>query len=153
AGLIYAHSSHTLFGRTRLQKEVKLLQRCGMPTGYLFESYFYGPYSDGVKTDVGLLQHLGLVREENAGGYFVFHAADHAAFPGIEKYQDKIDILGAADTTVLEVAATYDAYREMGFDHAGAEEYTLLKKGDKWQQHKIEALHLLRDLGLPHNGA
>ncbi|KKL80241.1 hypothetical protein LCGC14_2006760, partial [marine sediment metagenome] len=36
AGLIAAHPERKVVGRTRLQKEVKLLQRCGFPTDYSY---------------------------------------------------------------------------------------------------------------------
>src|SRR5947209_17166 len=63
AAVIAAHDKRRLMGRTRLQKTVKLLQRLGMPTDYRYTIFFYGPYSEGVFSDIQLLQRLGLVTE------------------------------------------------------------------------------------------
>ncbi len=63
-GLIAAHDGRRVVGRTRLQKEVKLLQRLGFPTDYAYMIHFYGPYSEGLNADIGLLSSAGLVREE-----------------------------------------------------------------------------------------
>jgi hypothetical protein len=63
AALIAAHPGRKVVGRTRLQKEVKLLQRCGFPTDYSYTIHFYGPYSEALQADIGLLGAFGLADE------------------------------------------------------------------------------------------
>jgi hypothetical protein len=54
------------------------------------------------------------------------------------------------DLVVLELAATYDAYRETGSDHADALHRLRQKKGAKsTDDREARALDLLRELGLP----
>ena len=59
AALIAAHPDQKIHGRTRLQKEVMLLQRLGFPTDYLYSIHFYGPYSESVHADLGVLRAFG----------------------------------------------------------------------------------------------
>lgn len=61
AAVIAAHPEHKVVGRTRLQKTVKLLQRLGAPMDYDYMIHFYGPYSEGVQADIGLLEAFGFV--------------------------------------------------------------------------------------------
>jgi hypothetical protein len=158
AAVIAAHPERTIVGRTRLQKTVKLLQRLGAPMDYDYMIHFYGPYSEGVQSDIGLLQAFGFVEEQqrtNQEGspYFVLRATDAAAKladrPEVKAFQPKIDIMNAADPVVLELAATYDAFRESGHGHKTAIERLRRKKGAKCEQGRAEAaLALLRKLGL-----
>src|SRR6516162_5530086 len=107
-------------GRTRLQKTVKLLQRLGMPTDYRFTIFFYGPYSEGVLSDIGLLQRLGLVTErehpgpEGGSPAFELLASADAELVELQRWRPAIEKMEEADLVVLELAATYDAFREMG---------------------------------------
>src|SRR5580658_7191699 len=84
AGVIAAHEGRRVVGRTRLQKTIKLLQRVGLPTDYDYQLFFYGPYSEGLKSDLGLLEVLDLVQEEerpsSAHGttYFTINAKPEA---------------------------------------------------------------------------
>ena len=57
AAVVAAHPEHKVVGRTRLQKTVKLLQRLGAPLDYDYTIHFYGPYSEGVQADIGLLEN------------------------------------------------------------------------------------------------
>jgi uncharacterized protein YwgA len=153
AGVIAAHPNRQVVGRTRLQKTVKLLQRLGFPTDYGYMSFFYGPYSEGVQFDIGLLEHFGLVKEERRQGsekpYYVMTAVESAKLPELKKFQKFIDILSDTDATVLELAATYDSYRERGDDHDIALERVRRKKGSKCDEGRLDsALQLLRTLGL-----
>jgi hypothetical protein len=156
AGVIAAHEARRVVGRTRLQKTVKLLQRLGMPTDYLYTIFFYGPYSDGVFRDIQLLVELGLIREEERlvqeGGtpYFVLQATQEAEMPELQRFGDAIHRMEEADLVVLELAATYDAFREMGSDHAEGLTRLRHKKAAKWsEERERRALELLREIGLP----
>ncbi len=64
AALVAAHPERKVFGRTRLQKEVKLLQRLGFPTDYSYTIHFYGPYSESLQGDIGLLDAFDFVRRD-----------------------------------------------------------------------------------------
>jgi uncharacterized protein YwgA len=156
AGVIAAHRDRRVVGRTRLQKTVKLLQRLGLPTDYLFSMFFYGPYSEGLFTDIGLLEQLGLITEqafstqEGAAPYFVLTARPEAVHAEIDAWSDAIDRMEQADLVVLELAATYDAFREMGSDHVEAQARLKHKKASKWsEERQVRALDLLRHLALP----
>jgi uncharacterized protein YwgA len=156
AAVIAAHRERRLMGRTRLQKTVKLLQRLGMPTDYRYTLFFYGPYSEGVFSDIQLLERLGLVSEKElpgADGYspsFELTASPEAALPEMQRWQPAIDKMEQADLVVLELAATYDAFREMGSDHLEAVARLRHKKASKWTEERhARALDLLRELGLP----
>jgi uncharacterized protein YwgA len=143
-------------GRTRLQKTVKLLQRLGMPTEYRYTLFFYGPYSEGVFSDIRLLEGLGLISEKEHPGpeggspSFELTARPDAALAEMERWQGAIETMEDADLVVLELAATYDAFREMGSDHAEALVRLRHKKASKWtEERQARALDLLRQLGLP----
>jgi uncharacterized protein YwgA len=154
AGVVAAHKNRQMIGRTRLQKTVKLLQRLGLPTDYLYTIFFYGPYSEGVHSDIGLLEQLGLIKElerQNSQGepYFIFQAKEEADLPEIEPYRQPIALMEDADATVLELAATYDAFREIGSAHAEALDRLRKKKGPKCDDGREgKALNLLRQLNL-----
>jgi uncharacterized protein YwgA len=155
AGVIAAHTDRKVVGRTRLQKTVKLLQRLGLPTDYLYTIFFYGPYSEGVHTEIRLLEQLGLIVEEEHVGaegatpYFVLQAQPEAVMPELAAWQPAIDAMEQADLVVLELAATYDTFREMGSDHAEALQRLRHKKASKCSpEREARALEVLRQLGL-----
>ena len=88
AGLIAAHPDHKVAGRTRLQKEVKLLQRLGFPTDYSYTIHFYGPYSEGLQADTCLLEAFGMVEEtsqmsKEGNPYYILRAKTPAALPEV----------------------------------------------------------------------
>jgi uncharacterized protein YwgA len=156
AAVIAAHEGRRVVGRTRLQKTVKLLQRLGLPTDYRYSIFFYGPYSEGVFGDVQVLQQMGLISEqehqsgEGATPYFELTAHPEAAMAEVERWRLAIESMQRADLVVLELAATYDAFREMGADHAEAVARLRHKKASRWTEERhARALELLRRLGLP----
>jgi uncharacterized protein len=154
AAVIDAHPSHKVCGRTRLQKTVKLLQRLGLPTSYGFTIHYYGPYSEDLQSDIGLLEQFGLVSEEgqvNQQGdpYYVFRANSGAELPDVSQFKTATDKIAQADAIVLELAATYDAFLELGADEAEAMERLRRKKGRKCEEGRAErALSLLNELKL-----
>ncbi|MGD9713903.1 MAG: hypothetical protein AB7V46_17875 [Thermomicrobiales bacterium] len=155
AAVIAAHEGHRVVGRTRLQKTVKLLQRLGLPTDYRYSIFFYGPYSEGVFGDVQLLQQMGLVREEEHPGEgsnpcFILTACPEAALDELSNWRPAIDLMQRAEAVVLELAATYDAFREMGSEHDEAVARLKHKKASRWNEERHQrALGLLHGLGLP----
>jgi uncharacterized protein YwgA len=156
AAVIAAHPNHRVVGRTRLQKTINLLQRLKLPTNYGYTTFFYGPYSEGLHADIGLLKHYGLIDEQektaqDGSTYYIISTTPESALPSeIRPFQPFIDRMQQADAVVLELAATYDSFRAMGSNHDEALERLRRKKGNKCQGGNEEAaLALLRDLGLP----
>ncbi len=155
AAVIAAHEGRRVVGRTRVQKTMKLLQRLSLPTDYRYTIFFYGPYSEGVFRDIRLLAELGLVREEERlaqeGGapYFVLQANAEAEMAEVGRWSGAIERMERAELVVLELAATYDAFREMGSDHAEAQARLRHKKAAKWsEERERRALELLEQLEL-----
>ena len=69
--------------------------------------------------------------------------------PEVERWRPAIAAMQASDLVVLELAATYDAFREMGSDHAEAVARLKHKKAAKWTEDRhARALALLAVLGL-----
>lgn len=154
AGLIAAHPDRKVVGRTRLQKTVRLLQRKGFPTDYSFMLHFYGPYSDGLNAELRLNTQLGLVEEKAKEGaensYYVYTAVPEAALLEIDGYRPLIETIRKSKDIPLELAATYDAFRELGYNHDEALQRTRQKKGPKCDNGNLEAaLALLKQLDLP----
>ena len=155
AAAIAAHPDGKVVGRTRLQKEIKLLQRLKFPTDYSYTIHFYGPYSESLHAEIGLLESLALVTEDQfvsqAGApYYVLHAKPEATLTQIGRFQKYIDQMDDADATVLELAATYDMFRASGSNHKEATERLRRKKGSKCEGgNEARALELLLQLGLP----
>ena len=103
-----APRSETL-GRTRLQKEVKLLQRLGFPTDYPYMIHFYGPYSESLQSDIGLMEAFGSLEESceptrDGNECHVLEARESEDLPDVSKFQQYVDKLGDASTVVLELA-------------------------------------------------
>ena len=136
AALVAAHPEGKIFGRTRLQKEVKLLQRLGFPTDYSYTIHFYGPYSESLQGDIGLLEAFDFVDEtlevtREGNPYYILRGKQARGLPSVEEFDNEITLLNEAPTVVLELAATYDAFREEGADHDEAIERLRRKKGSK----------------------
>ncbi|MCC6575009.1 MAG: hypothetical protein IT462_14625 [Planctomycetes bacterium] len=157
AAVIAAHKNGEVVGRTRLQKTVWLLQRLGLPTEYSYMIHFYGPYSEGLHAEVGLLENLGIVEESpmmTRGGepYFVAKVTQRKGLP-VEQLDERvkkaIPVLESANSIVLELAATYDAFRDQGDSHDDAVQRVKRKKGSKCDNGNLEqALELLERLEL-----
>jgi uncharacterized protein YwgA len=154
AAIIAGHPNHEVFGRTRLQKTVWLLQRLGMPTEYVYSLHFYGPYSEEVKADIALATQLEVITEtpkiaQDGTEYFILSAKRFDVLPALGRLKIPVDLLAAEDSVILELAATYDAFREMGLSHEAAVESLRAKKGDKCGgDRERRALDLLQRLNL-----
>lgn len=158
AAVIAAHPDHKVVGRTRLQKTVKLLQRLGAPMDYDYMIHFYGPYSEGVQSDIGLLEAFGLIEEtkhvaQDGSPYFVLQAKESAIAlanrADVREFQPAIQTMSETDPVVLELAATYDAFRESGQDPQSAMDRLKRKKGVKCDMGRSgKAVSLLKKLGL-----
>jgi uncharacterized protein YwgA len=155
AGLIEAHPNREVVGRTRLQKTVRLLQRIGMGTDYTFSIHSYGPYSEELHSDLTTIQRIGLGMEECRDSQketpdFVIRVVPEARNAEIEPFREFINALANIKVPILEIAATYDVFREMGSDHTDALHRLRAKKGAKINDENIdEAISVLRFLQLP----
>jgi uncharacterized protein YwgA len=158
AAIIAAHPEHKVVGRIRLQKTVKLLQRLGAPTGFGYKLHLYGPYSEDLQAEIGLLVNLGFVKEyphfsNEFTTYYTLEANDFS-LPFIEddaftKYKNLIAIMSKEEPVILELAATYDTYKEMGSDDRDAMTRLIQKKGDKCNEGRAgKAIELLKRIGL-----
>ena len=157
AGVIAAHPNRELVARTRLQKTVWLLQRKGMPTDYGYMTHFYGPYSEGIQADIGLLESFGLISEtldrtSEGAPYYTLTAKPECKLDELAPFQVLIDVMANQSTTILELAATYDAFRVQGDSHDEAVARVKRKKGAKCDDGRLErAFKLLEKLELPVN--
>ena len=155
AAVIYAHPNHELHGRTRLQKEIYLLQRLGMPSDYDFRMHHYGTYSDGVQSDINLIERLGLVEEDQQATqdaertYSLFTATAEANLSEFESYKKYMKQLNDAEPVVLELAATLDAFYQKTEDHERSLALLKRMKPKKSEEDKLDkAINLLKELGL-----
>jgi uncharacterized protein YwgA len=154
AAVIAEHPERQVVGRTRLQKTIKLLQRLGLPTDYSYMLYFYGPYSEGLQAEIGMLEHFGLVTEsqkltQDERPYYRLTASADARLDDLAPFRGPIALMATAAPVVLELAATYDAFREQDLDHDTAIKMLREKKGEKCHGgNEREALLLLSKLGL-----
>jgi uncharacterized protein YwgA len=158
AAIVAAHKDHKVIGRTRLQKTVKLLQRLGAPLDFSYKLHHYGPYSEDLQSEIGLLENIGLITENQSTSsdgttYYTLEAnpiaLDLINKPEFEPFQAYIDTINKIDPVILELAATYDAYKEAGSDDSDAMNRLREKKGAKCYDGKAEkAIELLREIGL-----
>lgn len=155
AGIIEAHPNREVLGRMRLQSTVRLLQRIGISTDYTFSIHFHGPYSEELRSDITIIQRLGLGVEQQLEGRaegesFTIQAVPEAAHPEIAHLTATIHTLAEADPIVLELAAIYDIFRETGSGHLDALCRLRAKKATKCDDRRLEeAMGILRTLGLP----
>ncbi len=158
AAAIAASKDSEIVGRTRLQKTIWFLQRLGLPTEYGYKTHFYGPYSEDLQAEVEVLESLGIVEEKQD-----FSTARHSTFYRTkvvrqddlpisqlpEKVRKALPVLEDADPVVLELAATYDAFRDQGSEHGEALDRVKRKKGEKCEGGNLDkALDLVKKLGL-----
>jgi uncharacterized protein YwgA len=159
AGIVAAHPKKEIVGRTRLQKTVRILQSLGLPTKYRYTNYFYGPYSEDLQSDITLLDGLHLLSEiqrtaQDGEPYYIITAQAAASIPEVKRFSEAIDTLSETDPVVLELAATYLAFRESGSDPTDAKERLRRKKGAKTENgREAQAIALLKSLGLPKKSA
>lgn len=100
-------------GKTQVQKLVYFAQQCGVPLGYKYEIYHYGPYSFELSHDLGSLDSLGVLNVDSdpSGFGFDISVGKFAERFKIEpKYQKKIEKVtnqfGLNTPAQLEVKAT-----------------------------------------------
>ena len=84
--------------------------------------------------------------------YYLIKAKPEAALDDIKRFQTYIDLMADTSAVALELAATYDAFREMESHHDKALERLRRKKASKCQGTTVDdALALVGTLGVPSN--
>ena len=162
-GLI-ALNGGTLVGRTRLQKQAYLLDRCGGDFGLLFTYHRYGPYCFELVGGLNDARAEGRIEVEEQIGrhgvaYAIFRSGDQAGIPqrlgGLEADEARSLLNRMRDISdiVLELAATIvflrDEWDYFGKGKTGAVEETRKRKPLKSTDERIsEAQDLLQELGL-----
>ncbi|MEE9312824.1 MAG: hypothetical protein V3V10_10495 [Planctomycetota bacterium] len=157
ATVVAQHKDQKIAGRTRLQKTIWLLQRLGLQSSYSYKTYHYGPYSEGVQAEVELLESFGVLKENSKvsqadKSYYVIEVmhTDHLVADQLpENVKSAIPMLEKEDAGILELAATYDAFRSEGAPHMEAMDAVRRKKGEKCNNGKLKkAVEFVGKLGL-----
>ncbi|AFM27429.1 hypothetical protein [Desulfomonile tiedjei] len=153
ASVIAEHPDATVRGSVRLQNTIWLLQHVGFPSRYNYRKFFDGPYSEAVRADIELLSSLGLIEVESSPegmepGY-TFRAIEKLQIKELEKFIEQIRIISEMETFVLDCAATYEAFRDLGLPDEEAWVSVCLKKGNLCDEITTEhAKKFLEKLGL-----
>lgn len=154
-----------LVGRTRLQKQAYLLDRCGADFGLEFTYHHYGPYSFDLAAGSHDARAEGqIVIEERLGRhhgvrYAIFKSGSEAGAPAClgklsaEKARAVLNATRGVSDVVLELAATIvflrDEWDYYGKGTVDAVDETRKRKSLKATDERMEkALELLRNLGL-----
>ena len=153
-------SGGQLVGRTRLQKEAYLLDRCGAALGLSFTYHYYGPYSFELADGWEDARAEGRIEiEEALGGYAVPYSIFKLKEPGSDP--DNLGDLPAADASarlekmkkvsdiVLELAAATVYLKEEGYGEQTTKELRIRKPLKATNELIEKATDLLHDLGLP----
>ena len=158
-----ALSGGELVGRTRLQKQAYLLDRCGANFGLQFTYHHYGPYSfDLVDELTDARAEERITVEEKLGRYGVpyaiFKSKPDESPPSLGDLsacdaRAFLDKMGEVSDIVLELAATIvflrDEWDYYGKGEIGPVEETKTRKPLKATDERIaKAKGLLCDLGL-----
>jgi uncharacterized protein YwgA len=153
AAVIAAHPDATVRGSERLQHTIMLLQHFGFPSSYGYTKFFYGPYSDAVHADLVMLDTLRIIKMEESlsdDGHFeeyIFTASDESLTNLIGEYISKIVLISKKEASVLDYAATYRAFRELGSSDEKAWKDVCRKKGQACDENTTrEAMKLLEEL-------
>jgi uncharacterized protein len=100
-------------GKIQLQKLVYFLQETGVPLGYKFEIYHYGPYSFELSDQMSSLDSLGVlsINSDPSGYGFNIKVGTHGAKYKIDKkYSPKVEYIakafGSETPAKLEVKST-----------------------------------------------
>jgi uncharacterized protein len=151
-----------IVGKIRLQKVVYLLDQIGLKSGFSYEYFHYGPYSEDlaeqVEDDVvfGRLHADQRRRLSDGVPYIAYSASANSSGDGDELGHLPEDRVGAAlremqrrSATVLELAATIHWLAVMeGISDWKSE--LIRRKGSKTSNGRDRlAVELLRTLGLP----
>ena len=147
-----------LTGRTRLQKEAYLLDRCGAELGLAFTYHYYGPYSFELVEGWEDAHAEGRIEiEEELGRYGVPYsifkvressgALEDLGSLSASSVRAQLKKMASVSDIVLELAATIEYLREEGYGEATMEELRIRKPLKATEQLIKKATDLLMDLG------
>lgn len=130
-------------GRTKLQKLFYFLKEFGVDPGYRFGLRHYGPYSDQLASDLGILATLDAVSVEPDPARYGYHI--HAKVPPSGVFPRKLamqrpildfvlDRFGYRDAGELEVMATIQFVKHV---------LESKERGGDWQE-SVEIVHALK---------
>jgi uncharacterized protein YwgA len=103
----------SLVGKTRLQKTVYLLDRCGMNSGLEFEYHNYGPFSADLASSVDLAELEGYIEVESKPG---FHEVPYSVFEATDDFDGDIGELD--EETARQFLATMKRYTAIDLELA-----------------------------------
>lgn len=156
-GLI-ALNGGQLVGKTRLQKEVYLLQECGIGDFFDFEYHYFGPFSAELAEAADFAEVSGMVRVEEKYGHYDVPYSEFTT--GVEEPErlGKLDatsarsllrMLDSRSAVTLELAATLRFLRNEGVAEADLDDQVATLKPQKASRARLAEAHdLLRELGL-----
>ena len=145
-----------LVGRTRLQKTVFLLERCGMESGIPFSYYHYGPYSPELTAAWEMAEAQGLLKMEERPGnfdmpYTVFtteepppHELGNLSSETVGRVLQRV---GKYSDVVVELAATL-VYLADKYGDSVSDEVKRRKPLKATDKRLAEAENLLMEIGL-----
>ena len=153
-----------LVGRTRLQKEAYLLDRCGADFGLQFTYHHYGPYCFDLAGGIDDARAEGRIDIEEHPGrhgvpYAIFKSGDEAEKPkclgklSADEARASLQRMKDVSDVVLELAATIvflrDEWDYFGKGTIDPVDETKARKPLKATEERIDkALDLVRGLGL-----
>lgn len=157
---LVALSGGQVVGRTRLQKEAYLLDRCGANLQILFTYHHYGPYSFELADGwANAAAEDRITITEKSGRHGVSYSTFSLKRPlrkspdslGDLRSDDARDILnkmrGVSDI-VLELAATIVFLWQKGYGKGAVDEVVTRKPKKASEERITKALALLQELGL-----
>ena len=143
--------------KTRLQKTLFFLERCGLDTELEFDYYHFGPFSAELARAADDAADAGQLKTKVRPGfheepYVVYQTdlepPDHLGRLGATDVRDLLGVLNRYSALELEVAATILYLRDNGYGDKAVLE-TMKRKPLKATENRVKrALQLLRDLGL-----
>jgi len=153
-----------LVGRTRLQKQSYLMDRCGANFGLWFTYHHYGPYScDLARAVKDATSSKRIQMEERPGRHGVPYAIftsfgnaeppEHLGNLGAKRASELLTIMGGFSDVALEIAATvvflHDHWDYFGKPKVSAIDETKRRKSVRATDKGIaEAIEMLHRLGL-----
>ncbi len=111
----------------RLEKVVCILQARGAPLRYRYETHFEEPFSDGIQSDLKLLEAIGAIRREDTPESGLQVVPQPLAYKWakaaseLERYRSIIDDLRGADPRLVDLAATHSIW--LGLRYAPQEAF------------------------------
>ena len=152
-----------LTGRTRLQKEAYLLDRCGAELGLAFTYHYYGPYSFELAEGWEDAHAEGRIEIEEELGrygvpYSIFRLKESSGEPedlgslAASSVRAQLRKMAGVSDIVLELAATIEYLKEEGYGEDTMEELRVRKPLKATEQLIRKATDLLSELGLRFGG-